>query len=95
MFVSDVGKAVDGSALQYNIVRVNGQKSVYVGVQKQGGDTNTIAVVDGIRKAILTLRDIPAQLKTQRGLRSIGVRQGSHFHGAARRRHRHFCSPAS
>jgi len=64
VFVSDVGKAVDGSALQYNIVRVDGQKSVYVGVQKQGGDTNTIAVVNGIRKAILTLRDIPAELKT-------------------------------
>ena len=64
VFVSDVGKAVDGSALQYNIVRVNGQKSVYVAVQKQGGNTNTIAVVDGIEKAIQTLRDIPAQLKT-------------------------------
>ena len=59
-----MGKAVDGSALQYNIVRVNGQKSVYVAVQKQGGDTNTIAVVNGIRNAIKTLRDIPAQLKT-------------------------------
>jgi hydrophobic/amphiphilic exporter-1 (mainly G- bacteria), HAE1 family len=32
-------------------------------VQKQGGDTNTIAVVDGIRNAIKNLRDIPAQLK--------------------------------
>ena len=28
VFISDVGKAVDGSYLQYNIVRVNGQKSV-------------------------------------------------------------------
>ena len=64
VFVSDVGHAVDGSALQYNIVRVNGQKSVYVPVQKQGGNTNTIAVVEGIRRAIKTLRDIPPQLKT-------------------------------
>jgi hydrophobic/amphiphilic exporter-1 (mainly G- bacteria), HAE1 family len=64
VFVSDVGKAVDGSALQYNIVRVNGQRSVYVPILKQGGDTNTIAVVDGIRGAIKTLRDIPSQLKT-------------------------------
>ncbi|MGD0907136.1 MAG: efflux RND transporter permease subunit [Candidatus Acidiferrales bacterium] len=63
VFVSDVGKAVDGSALQYNIVRVDGQKSVYVAVQKQGGDTNTIAVVNGIRDAIKHLRDIPAQMK--------------------------------
>jgi len=63
VFVSDVGEAVDGSYLQYNIVRVDGQKSVYVGVQKQGGNTNTIAVVNGIRKAIQSLRDIPAELK--------------------------------
>jgi hydrophobic/amphiphilic exporter-1 (mainly G- bacteria), HAE1 family len=64
VFISDVGKAVDGAALQYNIVRVNGQRSVYVPILKQGGDTNTIAVVNGIREAIKTLRDIPAQLKT-------------------------------
>jgi len=64
VFISDVGKAVDGAATQYNIVRVDGQKSVYVAVQKQGGDTNTIAVVDGIRKAVQFLRDIPPQLRT-------------------------------
>ena len=63
MFLSDVGKAVDGAALQYNVVRVDGQKSVYVAVQKQGGDTNTIAVVNGIKDAITTLRDIPPELK--------------------------------
>jgi HAE1 family hydrophobic/amphiphilic exporter-1 len=63
VFVSDVGKAVDGAAQQYNIVRVDGQKSVYVAVQKQGGDTNTIAVVNGIKDAIKNLRDIPLQLK--------------------------------
>jgi hydrophobic/amphiphilic exporter-1 (mainly G- bacteria), HAE1 family len=62
VFVSDVGHAVDGSYLQYNIVRVNGQKSVYVPVQKQGGNTNTIAVVNGIKEAITKLRDIPSQL---------------------------------
>src|SRR4029077_17865493 len=64
VFLSDVGNAVDGSYQQYNIVRVNGQKSVYAPILKQGGDTNTITVVNGIRKAILTLRDIPAQLHT-------------------------------
>jgi hydrophobic/amphiphilic exporter-1 (mainly G- bacteria), HAE1 family len=63
VFVSDVGKAVDGSALQYNIVRVNGQRSVYVPVQKQGGNSNTIEVVNGIRAAIKDLRDIPPQMK--------------------------------
>src|SRR5208283_2730772 len=44
VFLSDVGHAIDGSALQYNVVRVNGQRSVYVPVLKQGGDTNTISV---------------------------------------------------
>ncbi len=64
VFIADVGHAVDGSYLQYNIVRVNGQKSAYVPIQKQGGNTNTIAVVNGIRRAIKDLRDIPEQLKT-------------------------------
>jgi HAE1 family hydrophobic/amphiphilic exporter-1 len=64
VFVSDVGHAVDGSYLQYNIVHVDGQRSVYVPVQKQGGHSNTIAVVDGIRRSINTLRDIPANLRT-------------------------------
>jgi hydrophobic/amphiphilic exporter-1 (mainly G- bacteria), HAE1 family len=64
VFVSDVGKASDSSFFQYNIVRVNDQRSVYVPILKQGGNTNTIAVVDGIKKAIKTLRDIPAQLKS-------------------------------
>lgn len=64
VFISDVGKASDSSFLQYNIVRVNGNRSVYVPILKQGGNTNTIAVVDGIKKAIKTLRDIPSQLKS-------------------------------
>jgi hydrophobic/amphiphilic exporter-1 (mainly G- bacteria), HAE1 family len=65
VFVSDVGEAVDGSYLQYNIVRVNGQRSVYVPIQKQGGNSNTIAVVNGIRKAIQKLRDIPSEMKAR------------------------------
>jgi hydrophobic/amphiphilic exporter-1 (mainly G- bacteria), HAE1 family len=76
VFISDVGHAVDGSYLQYNIVRVNGQRSVYVPVMKQGGNTNTIAVVQGIKKAITTLRDIPPQLKASVVLdQSIFVKQ--------------------
>jgi hydrophobic/amphiphilic exporter-1 (mainly G- bacteria), HAE1 family len=63
VYVSDVGHAVDGSYLQYNIVRVDGQRSVYVPVMKQGGNTNTISVVNGIRGAIQHLRDIPRQMK--------------------------------
>ncbi|MBZ5560803.1 MAG: efflux RND transporter permease subunit [Acidobacteriia bacterium] len=63
VYVSDVGQAKDASFLQYNVVRIDGQRSVYVGVMKQGGNTNTIQVVDGIRKAIRHLRDIPSQMK--------------------------------
>jgi HAE1 family hydrophobic/amphiphilic exporter-1 len=62
VLVGDVGKAVDGSAIQTNIVRVDGQPSVYLPILKQGGDTNTIAVVSGIREALRHLVDIPKQL---------------------------------
>lgn len=65
VLVGDVGKAVDANAIQTNIVRVDGQPSVYLPILKQGGDTNTIAVVDGIRTALEHLVDIPKQLKTR------------------------------
>ena len=60
--VSDVGNAEDSSATQYNIVRVAGQKSSYVPILKQGGDTNTIQVVNGVRNVIGHLVDIPKQM---------------------------------
>jgi len=62
--VSDVGRVEDGSQIQSNIVQVDGQRSAYVPIMKQGGDTNTIAVVSGIRSAVDRLLDIPAQLRT-------------------------------
>src|ERR1700733_10940555 len=48
VLVRDVGYAVDGAEIQYNIVRVNKQASVYLPVFKQGGGSNTISIVDGI-----------------------------------------------
>ena len=60
--VGDVGNAEDSSATQYNIVRVDGQKSVYIPIMKQGGDTNTIEVVNGVRKLLSNLYDVPKQL---------------------------------
>jgi hydrophobic/amphiphilic exporter-1 (mainly G- bacteria), HAE1 family len=63
--VGDVGHAVDGSEIQYNVVRVDGQPSVYLPVLKQGGDANTIEVVDGIRNAVANLFDVPKQLVTK------------------------------
>ena len=64
ILVGDVGHAVDGGQLQTNIVRVDGQHSVYIPVLKQGGNSNTITIVNGIRKATAHLLDIPQQLKT-------------------------------
>jgi hydrophobic/amphiphilic exporter-1 (mainly G- bacteria), HAE1 family len=62
--VNDVGKAEDAHQIQYNIVRIDGQRSAYIPIMKQGGDTNTIAVVDGVRQLIKHLYDIPQQMKT-------------------------------
>ncbi len=62
--VEDIGKAKDAEQIQTNIVRVDGQRSVYTPVLKQGGDTNTIAVVDGIKEALKHLIDVPKQLIT-------------------------------
>jgi multidrug efflux pump subunit AcrB len=64
VLVGDIGKAVDSGALQYNIVRIDGQRSVYVPIFKQGGGSNTITIVNGIKAAIQHLVDIPASLKT-------------------------------
>jgi multidrug efflux pump subunit AcrB len=64
VLVGDIGKAIDSGALQYNVVRIDGQRSVYVPVFKQGGDSNTITIVDGMKTAIKHLVDIPESLKT-------------------------------
>jgi multidrug efflux pump subunit AcrB len=64
VLVADVGKAEDSGALQYNIVRIDGQRSVYVPVFKQGGNSNTITIVNGMKAAVKHLVDIPENLKT-------------------------------
>ncbi|HET9653470.1 MAG TPA: efflux RND transporter permease subunit, partial [Usitatibacter sp.] len=65
VLVADVGHAEDAAQIQYNIVRVDGQPSVYLPVLKQGGDANTISVVDGIKDAVAHLLDVPKQLITR------------------------------
>jgi hydrophobic/amphiphilic exporter-1 (mainly G- bacteria), HAE1 family len=62
VLVGDVGEARDGSQIQTSIVRIDGQPSVYLPVLKQGGDANTIAVVDGIKSAVADLVDVPRSL---------------------------------
>ncbi len=63
--ISDIGHSEDSHQIQTNVVRVNGERSVYTPVLKQGGDTNTIEVVDGIRNVLQHLADVPKQLVTK------------------------------
>ncbi len=62
VMVGDVGRAMDAHQIQTSVVRVDGQKSVYLPVLKQGGDSNTIAIVNGIKKALGDLVDVPRSL---------------------------------
>ena len=64
ILVADVGKAEDSGAIQTNIVRIDGQRSVYIPVLKQGGGSNTIAIVNGVKDATRHLVDVPDVLKT-------------------------------
>jgi len=65
VLVADVGVARDASQIQNCVVRVDGQKSVYLPVLRQGGDANTISVVDGIKNAVSRLVDVPKDLVTK------------------------------
>src|SRR5579875_269879 len=62
--IKDVGRAEDAAQIQYNIVRVDGQKSTYIPIMKQGGDTNTIQVVDQLRELLKHLVNLPPTLQT-------------------------------
>ena len=69
--ISDIGYAKDAQQIQSNMVRVDGQPSVYLPVLKQGGDTNTIAVVDGIKGAVTAVVRRAERTCQQGSLRSI------------------------
>ena len=64
VLVADIGHAEDSGAIQTNVVRIDGQHSVYVPILKQPGKSNTIQIVNGMRAAIKQLVDIPPSLKT-------------------------------
>jgi HAE1 family hydrophobic/amphiphilic exporter-1 len=64
VMVGDVGKAVDDAAIQTNVVRIDGQRSVYLPILKSSAEANTIAVVSGIKEAIQHLLDVPKSLVT-------------------------------
>jgi len=64
VMVADVGEARDAGTIQTNVVRIDGQRSVYIPVLKQGGESNTITIVSGVRAAIKDLVDVPKSLRT-------------------------------
>src|SRR6202021_3464106 len=47
VLVADVGGAEDAGAIQTNIVRIDGQKSVYIPFLSEGGGSTTIGFVTG------------------------------------------------
>jgi HAE1 family hydrophobic/amphiphilic exporter-1 len=65
VLVRDVGYAKDASEIQYNVVRIDGQPSVYLPVFKQGGDSNTISIVNGIKAGVKDLVDVPKSLEAK------------------------------
>jgi multidrug efflux pump subunit AcrB len=62
--VGDVATPQDAFSRQYNIVRVNGQRAVYIPVFKGGADANTLSIVDGVRTTLKKLYDVPSSLRT-------------------------------
>ena len=56
VFLRDIGQAHDGWAVQQNVVRENGRRSVLLSVIKNGG-ASTLAVVDGVRKVLKVARE--------------------------------------
>ena len=55
VFVRDIGHVRDAFAVQQNIVRQNGKRSVLLSVIKNG-NASTLAVVNGVRKALQVAR---------------------------------------
>ena len=72
VFVRDIGRAEDAAQIQQNIVRINGQRSVYIPVLKQG-NANTIAIVNGVRELLPQTFRLPAGMQTGIDLRPIDV----------------------
>jgi multidrug efflux pump subunit AcrB len=55
VFLKDVGQVHDGWAVQQNIVRTDGRRSVLLSVLKNG-NASTVAVVNGVRKVLEVAR---------------------------------------
>jgi multidrug efflux pump subunit AcrB len=63
VYIRDVAYVHDGNSPQTNIVHVDGKRSVLMMVLKNGG-VSTLAVIDGIKKALpALLRTLPSALR--------------------------------
>jgi multidrug efflux pump subunit AcrB len=51
VYFGDIGKGQDAAEIQYNLVLIDGEPSVYIPIFKQTG-ANTLEVIDGIEDAI-------------------------------------------
>jgi multidrug efflux pump subunit AcrB len=60
VFVRDVAETRDSSAIQTNVVRVDGRRQVYIPIYRQPG-ANTIQIVEGVRAMLGPIRQrLPA-----------------------------------
>ena len=64
VYVRDIGHAEDSAQIQQNIVRVNGQHSVYLPILKQN-PANTIQVVDGVKQLLPRIFGMPRGIRLQ------------------------------
>jgi hydrophobic/amphiphilic exporter-1 (mainly G- bacteria), HAE1 family len=62
VLMSDVAKVRDASQIQYNVVLIDGQPSVYIPVLKQPG-ANTISVVEGVKDMLPQVVGVPAGMQ--------------------------------
>ena len=76
--ISDVAQVRDSTADQNEIVRINGQRGVYLRVLKQPG-ANSIGVVDAVRAALPKLRGVPPTVKL-----AISFDQSSYIRAAVK-----------
>lgn len=56
IFLKDIGFAKDASAIQTNLVHINGKRQVYIPIYKRTG-ANTIAAVEGIKGKLAELKE--------------------------------------
>src|SRR5437870_3221753 len=76
--VGDVARIEDGTQDQNEIVRINGQRGVYLRVLKQPG-ANSIKVVDAVKAALPNLRGVPPTVKL-----AISFDQSSYIRAAVK-----------